>query len=38
MLYFYPYKDSTTDKVKTSIKNTTSDRFYGRQVRGVRIE
>ena len=38
MLYFYPYKDSTTGEVKTSIKNTKSDRFYGRQVRGVRIE
>lgn len=38
ILYFYPYIDANTGEVKASIKNTTSDRFYGRQVRGVRIE
>ena len=38
ILYFYPYADATTGEIKASIKNTTSDRFYGRQVRGVRIE
>jgi hypothetical protein len=38
MLYFYPYTDANTGEVKATIKNTTTDRFYGRQVRGVRIE
>lgn len=38
MLYFYPYTDANTGEVKASIKNTTTDRFYGRQARGVRIE